>query len=207
MTEAMSVTRESIRTPRAAAVAGIVFSVLLTVAFVLVRLALPSDSDDAAEWLTDGRKRDALLLASNGRVVATSETYESKESCLKGIAAVKRLAADASVIEVDAAPTASRENLSAQVRRQAVDAVGGSDGLGRASEIPACSSSRRSGLARVPNVASATEAHHLHGRIGRRRLPRRTMPSRGRSDRSRTSCLAARWLLSTIGQTRCYGAQ
>ena len=40
-----------------------------------------------------------MLLASNGRVVATSETYESKESCLKGIDAVKRLAADAAVIE------------------------------------------------------------------------------------------------------------
>jgi hypothetical protein len=38
-------------------------------------------------------------MASNGRVVATSETYESKESCLKGIAAVKRLAADAAVVE------------------------------------------------------------------------------------------------------------
>jgi hypothetical protein len=40
-------------------------------------------------------------------VVATSETYESKESCLKGIAAVKRLAAEASVIEADASPSAN----------------------------------------------------------------------------------------------------
>jgi hypothetical protein len=65
VTEATAVTRESIRTPRAAAVAGIVFSVLLTVAFVLVRLALPSDLDDAGDWLTDGRKRDAVVLALN----------------------------------------------------------------------------------------------------------------------------------------------
>jgi uncharacterized protein YegP (UPF0339 family) len=42
-----------------------------------------------------------VLLASNGRVVVTSETYESKESCIKGIAAVKRLAAHANVIEAD----------------------------------------------------------------------------------------------------------
>jgi hypothetical protein len=49
-----------------------------------------------------GGKTHFVLLASNGRVVATSETYESKESCLKGIAAVKRLAAEASVIEDDA---------------------------------------------------------------------------------------------------------
>jgi hypothetical protein len=65
MTEATSVTRQSIRTPRAAAVAGIVFSMLLTVALVLVRLALPSDPADAGDWLADGRKRDAVLLALN----------------------------------------------------------------------------------------------------------------------------------------------
>src|SRR6478735_9229638 len=65
MTQAMSVTRQSIRTPRAAAVAGIVFSLLLTVAFVLVRLALPSHPNDAGDWLTDGRKKDALVLALN----------------------------------------------------------------------------------------------------------------------------------------------
>jgi uncharacterized protein YegP (UPF0339 family) len=46
-----------------------------------------------------GGKTRFVLLASNGRVVATSETYESKESCLKGIAAVKRLAADAAVVD------------------------------------------------------------------------------------------------------------
>jgi len=46
-----------------------------------------------------------VLLPSNGRVVATSETYESKESCLKGIDAVKRLAADAAIVEEPAKPT------------------------------------------------------------------------------------------------------
>jgi uncharacterized protein len=46
-----------------------------------------------------GGKTHFVLLATNGRVVATSETYESKESCLKGIEAVKRLAADAAVTE------------------------------------------------------------------------------------------------------------
>jgi hypothetical protein len=42
--------------------------------------------------------------------VVTSETYESKQSCLKGIDAVKRLAADATVVDdaVAAAPTASK---------------------------------------------------------------------------------------------------
>jgi uncharacterized protein YegP (UPF0339 family) len=46
-----------------------------------------------------GGKTHFVLLASNGRVVVTSETYESKQSCLKGIDAVKRLAADAAIID------------------------------------------------------------------------------------------------------------
>ena len=57
-----------------------------------------------------GGKTHFVLLASNGRVVVTSETYESKESCLKGIAAVQRLAADAAVTEEEstAAPKAAK---------------------------------------------------------------------------------------------------
>jgi hypothetical protein len=60
---AASLTRQAIRTPRAAAVAGIIFSLLLTATLVLVRLAVPSEPDAAGEWLTDGRRRDAFLLA------------------------------------------------------------------------------------------------------------------------------------------------
>ena len=51
-----------------------------------------------------GGKTHFVLLATNGRVVAASETYESKESCLKGIEAVKRLAADAAIVEEPAKP-------------------------------------------------------------------------------------------------------
>jgi hypothetical protein len=58
-------TRQAIRTPRAAAVAGIAFSVLLTATFVLVRWAVPKDPDAAGEWLTDGARRDALVVALN----------------------------------------------------------------------------------------------------------------------------------------------
>jgi hypothetical protein len=53
----------AIRTPRGAAVAGIAFSVLFAVALALVRTAIPADPDDAGEWLSDGSRRDALLLA------------------------------------------------------------------------------------------------------------------------------------------------
>lgn len=60
--ESGSVAR-AIRTPRAAALAGIAFSVLFAVALVLVRLAVPADPDEAVEWLNDGSRRDSLLVA------------------------------------------------------------------------------------------------------------------------------------------------
>jgi hypothetical protein len=52
----------AIRTPRAAAVAGIAFSVLFSVALVLVRTAIPADPQDAGRWLSDDSRRDAVLL-------------------------------------------------------------------------------------------------------------------------------------------------
>jgi uncharacterized protein YegP (UPF0339 family) len=45
------------------------------------------------------------LVAENGQVVATSETYTTKRRCLEGIESVKRLAADAPV--EDEAPDAA----------------------------------------------------------------------------------------------------
>jgi hypothetical protein len=62
---ARALTRQTIRTPRAAAIAGIAFSVLITTSFVLVRLAVPRDPENAGRWLTEGGKRDAVILAFN----------------------------------------------------------------------------------------------------------------------------------------------
>jgi len=61
LAESGSVAR-AIRTPRAAALAGIAFSLLFAVALVLVRTAVPADPDDAEQWLTDGSRHDAVLL-------------------------------------------------------------------------------------------------------------------------------------------------
>ena len=57
--------RTAIRSPRAAAVAGIVFAVLLSVALALVRSATPSDPATAGNWLADGSDRKAILVALN----------------------------------------------------------------------------------------------------------------------------------------------
>jgi hypothetical protein len=60
----ISVTRRRLTTPRSAAVAGILFSVLMIICLVLVRISVPVDPRDAGAWLaSDGRTvRVALNL-------------------------------------------------------------------------------------------------------------------------------------------------
>ncbi len=65
MTQSDSVTRQRLRTPRAAGVAGIAFSVLLIVAFVLIRIAVPGDASEPGAWVADDNKRRAVLIALN----------------------------------------------------------------------------------------------------------------------------------------------
>jgi hypothetical protein len=54
-----------LRTPRAAAVAGIVFSVLLITALVLFRVSVPGQPAVAGAWLTDSGRRAAVAVALN----------------------------------------------------------------------------------------------------------------------------------------------
>ena len=54
-----------LRTPRAAAVAGIIFSVLLITALVLIRLSSPGHPAAGSQWLTDSGKRAAVAVALN----------------------------------------------------------------------------------------------------------------------------------------------
>ncbi len=54
-----------LRTPRAAAVAGIIFSVLLITALVLLRISVPAHSEVAGAWLTDSHKRASVAIALN----------------------------------------------------------------------------------------------------------------------------------------------
>lgn len=42
-----------------------------------------------------------VLKAGNGEIIATSETYTTKDSCKKGIESVKKNAPDAPVVEED----------------------------------------------------------------------------------------------------------
>jgi len=51
-----------LRTPRAAAVAGILFSILLVIIFWIFRSAVPADPLDPGTWLADGAGHVALAL-------------------------------------------------------------------------------------------------------------------------------------------------
>jgi hypothetical protein len=54
-----------LRTPRAAAVAGILFSALLITALVLLRLSVPADPRVPGQWLSDSARRTAVVVALN----------------------------------------------------------------------------------------------------------------------------------------------
>jgi hypothetical protein len=62
MKQEVEKTRSRLTSPRAAAVAGILFSVLLLVILILVRLSVPQNPGDAGAWLTSGSKNVELAL-------------------------------------------------------------------------------------------------------------------------------------------------
>lgn len=62
MNDTLKVARPQLTTPRAAAIAGIVFSLLLITSLVLIRLSVPQSPEDAGEWLVTGSRAVALAL-------------------------------------------------------------------------------------------------------------------------------------------------
>jgi hypothetical protein len=57
-----TLTHDQLKTPRAAAVAGIVFSVLFIISLVLIRTTVPADPLDPGTWLARDLKRVALAI-------------------------------------------------------------------------------------------------------------------------------------------------
>jgi hypothetical protein len=62
MSQAEIITRARLRTPKAAAVAGIVFSLLLMAIILLLRTSIPANPLDAGAWLAASSGRVALAL-------------------------------------------------------------------------------------------------------------------------------------------------
>jgi len=60
--EEFTLTHHRLRTPRAAALAGIVFTVLFTSTVVLLRLSVPADPADAGTWLRERAGTVSLAL-------------------------------------------------------------------------------------------------------------------------------------------------
>jgi hypothetical protein len=63
--EEVKITRDSLRTPRAAAIAGIVFAILLGTALVLLRISVPANPRDAPTWLDDPWRKNSVMVALN----------------------------------------------------------------------------------------------------------------------------------------------
>ena len=49
----LNLTHQKLKTPRAAALAGILFTVLFSSSFVLIRLSIPANPVDSGTWLKD----------------------------------------------------------------------------------------------------------------------------------------------------------
>jgi hypothetical protein len=60
---AQTLTDRRLTTPRAAAVAGILFSLLLSVSYILIRLSIPADPVDGGAWLAEQANTVALALS------------------------------------------------------------------------------------------------------------------------------------------------
>ncbi len=54
--------RERLKTPRAAAIAGILFSILMILSLVLIRITIPFDPYESGEWLINNIKMVSLAL-------------------------------------------------------------------------------------------------------------------------------------------------
>ena len=65
MNQRLIARQKAIRTPRAAAIAGIVFAVLMAATQLLVDVAVPDGSDSPGNWVTDDSRRRAVVIALN----------------------------------------------------------------------------------------------------------------------------------------------
>ena len=57
--------RKQLRTPKAAAIAGIIFALLFATAITLVRLSMPTDPSKAGSWLADSGRKSLVSVAFN----------------------------------------------------------------------------------------------------------------------------------------------
>ena len=59
----LNLTNQKLKTPRAAALAGILFTVLFSSSVVLIRVSIPADPTDAGTWLKERAGTVTLALS------------------------------------------------------------------------------------------------------------------------------------------------
>ena len=62
MKNEIDLSRSRLKTPRAAAIAGIIFSILLILIVILIRISIPPNPQDAGIWLSKSSKTVDLAL-------------------------------------------------------------------------------------------------------------------------------------------------
>jgi hypothetical protein len=62
MEQGATLTRAALKTPRAAAIAGILFSILFIISLVLIRISVPSNPQEAGTWLSRDWRTVSLAL-------------------------------------------------------------------------------------------------------------------------------------------------
>jgi hypothetical protein len=65
MATELTATRQRLRTPRAAAIAGIAFSLLLMASLMLIRLSIPADPTAAGDWIGNPILTNRVIIALN----------------------------------------------------------------------------------------------------------------------------------------------
>ena len=87
MKQEVNLIRARLKTPRAAAVAGVLFSVLLITGLLLLRLSVPADPLEAGAWLKINANTVALAL--NLVPFAGIAFYGSSACCVTGSESLK----------------------------------------------------------------------------------------------------------------------
>jgi hypothetical protein len=57
-----TLTKKRLKTPNAAAIAGLLFSLLLIAAFALIRISVPADPQEPGSWLRTNANTVALAI-------------------------------------------------------------------------------------------------------------------------------------------------
>jgi hypothetical protein len=61
----VSQVRKRLKTPRSAAIAGIIFSLLLMASLILIRLSVPANPSEPGQWIGSSVLSNRILLALN----------------------------------------------------------------------------------------------------------------------------------------------